>query len=65
MSCHFQYKIHSVKVVPVDTHVRQIAAKHFGVRSALSSATPAVTAAIQQAFETRYGTYAGWAHAVR
>lgn len=51
-------------VIPVDVHVRQIAARWFGVGGTSKSLTPSHYKAVQVAFETRYGEYAGWAHSV-
>jgi N-glycosylase/DNA lyase len=58
-------------VVPVDTHVRTIAERDYGVgrggggRGRPKSLTPAVYQQIQEKFESIFGDYAGWAHAVR
>ncbi|KAF8136732.1 DNA glycosylase [Boletus edulis] len=55
-------------VIPVDTHVHQIAAKHYGFRSLGSSKkvsmTPKLYDEINSKLGETWGEYAGWAHSV-
>lgn len=56
--------------MPVDTHVHQIAHKHYGVRMASGGKTGkvAMTAKLYDEVSTKladvWGEYAGWAHSV-
>ncbi|KAF7363518.1 DNA glycosylase [Mycena sanguinolenta] len=55
------------EVVPVDTHVHQIAIKHYGLKGSLNSKT-AMTPKLYEEINTKlvnvWGDYAGWAHSV-
>jgi len=52
-------------VVPVDTHVLQIAAKHYGFKQGKGKGmTPAVYAAVGGRLGEVWGAYAGWAQGV-
>ncbi|KZO97918.1 DNA glycosylase, partial [Calocera viscosa TUFC12733] len=52
-------------VVPVDTHVLQIAVRHYGLRAGKGKGmTPALYAAIGERFAQVWGEYAGWAQGV-
>ncbi|KAJ7774931.1 DNA glycosylase [Mycena metata] len=54
-------------VVPVDTHVHQIAIKHYGLKGSLSSKTnmtPKLYEEINAKLTAVWGDYAGWAHSV-
>lgn len=57
------------EVIPVDTHVHQIATKHYGLRSLGSSKkvsmTPKLYDEINSKLADTWGKYAGWAHSVR
>lgn len=58
------------EVVPVDTHVHQIAVKHYGLpRPGGSKGKATITPKLYQEIATRlediWGEYAGWAHSVR
>ncbi|KAH0827059.1 DNA glycosylase [Lanmaoa asiatica] len=56
------------EVIPVDTHVHQIATKHYGFRSPGSSKktsmTPKLYDEINSKLADTWGEYAGWAHSV-
>merc|ERR1712032_778911 len=49
-------------LVPVDTHVWQLAKEHYGIRAKKLNNT--VYAEVQEAFEGVFGARAGWAHSV-
>ncbi|KAJ6502463.1 DNA glycosylase [Mycena sanguinolenta] len=55
------------EVVPVDTHVHQIAIKHYGLKGSLNAKT-AMTPKLYEEINTKlvavWGDYAGWAHSV-
>ncbi|EIW85082.1 hypothetical protein CONPUDRAFT_48745 [Coniophora puteana RWD-64-598 SS2] len=58
------------EVVPVDTHVHQIAIKHYGLRvsgkaGAKATLTPKLYEDVNTKFVNIWGEYAGWAHSVR
>jgi len=57
------------EVVPVDTHVYQIATKHYGMKSPASgnkvNMTPKLYEEVNAKFFSIWGDYAGWAHTVR
>jgi N-glycosylase/DNA lyase len=56
-----------VDVVPVDTHVHQIAIKHYGLRSSTkfkANMTPKLYEEVNSRLAGVWGTYAGWAHSV-
>eukprot|EP00741_Cyanophora_paradoxa_P021450 tig00021352_g20707.t1 len=48
--------------IPVDTHVWQIAVRHYLPHLKNKSLTPAVHDAVGAFFRERFGPYAGWAH---
>ena len=56
------------EVVPVDTHVHQIAVKHYGLKGIFNGRKVNVTPTIYEAVNTKlfgvWGDYAGWAHSV-
>ncbi|KAF8212141.1 DNA glycosylase [Mycena galopus ATCC 62051] len=55
------------EVVPVDTHVHQIAIKHYGLKGSLnakSTMTPKLYEEINTKLVGVWGAYAGWAHSV-
>ncbi|KAL0946637.1 hypothetical protein HGRIS_012832 [Hohenbuehelia grisea] len=57
------------EVVPVDTHVHQIAIKHYGLRSstggkAKTAMTPKLYDEVNKRLYDVWGDYAGWAHSV-
>ncbi|TBU65585.1 DNA glycosylase [Dichomitus squalens] len=54
------------EVIPVDTHVQQIAIKHYGFRGPTKSGTmsPKVYEELSCKLATVWGDYAGWAHSV-
>ncbi|KAF9469159.1 DNA glycosylase [Collybia nuda] len=56
-------------VVPVDTHVHQIAVKHYGLKSAATTAnkinmTPKLYDELSSHLFSLWGNHAGWAHSV-
>ena len=55
------------EVVPVDTHVYQIAVKHYGMKGPTggkASMTPKLYEDINAKFQGIWGDYAGWAQTV-
>ncbi|KAJ7271873.1 DNA glycosylase [Mycena haematopus] len=55
------------EVVPVDTHVHQIAIKHYGLKGSLNAKTnmtPKLYEEINTKLVAVWGNYAGWAHSV-
>ena len=55
------------EVVPVDTHVLQIALKHYGFKSmsrGKATMTPKLYEDLNHKFFSIWGDYAGWAHSV-
>ncbi|KAG0699674.1 DNA glycosylase [Suillus ampliporus] len=57
------------EVIPVDTHVHQIAIKHYGMRAAGGSKgkgvmTPRIYEEVATKLADIWGDYAGWAHSV-
>ncbi|KAJ7046882.1 DNA glycosylase [Mycena alexandri] len=65
--CVLLMSLDKKEVVPVDTHVHQIAIKHYGLKGSLSSKT-SMTPKLYEEISTRlvavWGDYAGWAHSV-
>ncbi|KAG8892080.1 8-oxoguanine glycosylase ogg1, partial [Tulasnella sp. 403] len=51
-------------VVPVDTHVYQIAVKHYGLKgsSSKTNMTPTLYTQVAEKLTKVWGEYAGWAH---
>ncbi|KAI0333480.1 DNA glycosylase [Cubamyces sp. BRFM 1775] len=54
------------EVIPVDTHVHQIAAKHYGLKggSKTTNMTPKLYDEVSNKLANVWGEYAGWAHSV-
>jgi N-glycosylase/DNA lyase len=57
------------EVIPVDTHVHQIAIKHYGLRTVGGSKrkgvmTPRIYDEVATKLADIWGEYAGWAHSV-
>ncbi len=55
------------EVVPVDTHVYQIAVKHYGMKppnAGKATMSPKLYEEINTKFFKHLGEYAGWAHTV-
>ena len=51
--------------MPVDTHVHQIALKHYGFKSrGKATVTPKLYEELNTKFLSIWGDYAGWAHTV-
>ncbi len=59
--CIALFSLDKDEAVPVDTHIRQIAVRHFAPGLAGKSLTPKVYAEIEAAYRDRFGDYAGWA----
>ena len=51
-------------VVPVDTHVHQMAVRDYGLKIPLKSLTEKNYEKIQDCFINVFGEYAGWAHSI-
>lgn len=69
--CVALFCLGQVNVVPVDTHVQQIAYREYSANSSegaslreRKSMTPTVYAHIGNLFRSRFSTYTGWAHSV-
>ncbi len=54
------------EVIPVDTHVHQIAIKHYGLRGATKTGamSPKLYEEVSTKLAAVWGEYAGWAHSV-
>ncbi|KAG8725710.1 8-oxoguanine glycosylase ogg1, partial [Ceratobasidium sp. 428] len=65
--CILLMSLDKAEVVPVDTHVQQIATKMYGFKSRAGqskSMTPKLYSEIATKFADAWGPYAGWAHSV-
>ncbi|KAG9102967.1 8-oxoguanine glycosylase ogg1 [Ceratobasidium sp. 370] len=65
--CILLMSLDKPEVVPVDTHVQQIATKMYGFKSRVGqskSMTPRLYSEIATKFADAWGPYAGWAHSV-
>jgi N-glycosylase/DNA lyase len=65
--CVLLMSLDKKEVIPVDTHVHQIAIKHYGLRSASgtkAAMTPKLYADVNSKLADVWGDYAGWAHSV-
>lgn len=61
--CVALFSLECLDIVPVDTHVLQIAQRHYGFKPGKSSMTPTQYQSITELFRERF-RYAGWAHSV-
>ncbi|KAG2078155.1 N-glycosylase/DNA lyase [Suillus decipiens] len=67
--CVLLMSLDKKEVIPVDTHVHQIAIKHYGLRTASGSKgkgvmTPRIYNEVATKLADIWGEYAGWAHSV-
>jgi len=64
--CIALFSLDKLDVIPVDTHVWQIAKRDYNVKglAKLVSVTPAVHETIGNFFRDLYGEHAGWAHCI-
>ncbi|KAK7020540.1 DNA glycosylase [Favolaschia claudopus] len=65
--CVLLMSLDKKEVVPVDTHVYQIAIKHYGLKGSIkikTSMTPKLYDEINTKLFAVWGDYAGWAHSV-
>jgi N-glycosylase/DNA lyase len=65
--CILLMSLDKKEVVPVDTHVHQIALKHYGFKSlsrGKATMTPKLYEDLNLKFFSIWGDYAGWAHSV-
>ncbi|KAJ7449901.1 DNA glycosylase [Mycena latifolia] len=65
--CVLLMSLDKKEVVPVDTHVHQIAIKHYGLKGSLTAKanmTPKLYEEISTRLVAVWGDYAGWAHSV-
>ncbi|KAF9227507.1 N-glycosylase/DNA lyase [Gyrodon lividus] len=64
--CILLMSLDKKEVIPVDTHVHQIAMKHYGFRGSKGKVamTPKLYAEINSRLADIWGEYAGWAHSV-
>ncbi|KAL6748234.1 DNA glycosylase [Haematococcus lacustris] len=61
-ACVCLFSLDKHEAIPVDTHVWQIATRHYLPELKGVSLTPKLHPVIQAAFTQRFGAYAGWAH---
>ncbi|KAH6918358.1 N-glycosylase/DNA lyase [Coprinopsis sp. MPI-PUGE-AT-0042] len=64
--CVLLMSIDKKEVIPVDTHVHQIAVKHYGLKgsSGKLTMTPKIYDEVNSKLQALWGDYAGWAHSV-
>ncbi|KAL0063738.1 8-oxoguanine glycosylase ogg1 [Marasmius tenuissimus] len=64
--CILLMSLDKKEVIPCDTHVHQIAVKHYGVKSSSGKSTmsPKLYEEINTKLVNVWGPYAGWAHSV-
>ncbi|OBZ69320.1 N-glycosylase/DNA lyase [Grifola frondosa] len=65
--CIMLMSLDKKEVIPVDTHVHQIAVKHYGLRASSktqSNMTPKLYEEVSSKLALVWGDYAGWAHSV-
>ncbi|KAF9483788.1 DNA glycosylase [Pholiota conissans] len=65
--CILLMSLDKKEVIPVDTHVYQIAVKHYGMKGSYggkTNMTPKLYEDINSRFLSIWGDYAGWAHSV-
>ncbi|KAF9526960.1 DNA glycosylase [Crepidotus variabilis] len=64
--CVLLMSLDKAEVVPVDTHVYQIAVKHYGLKSSKGKAnmTPKLYDELSSKFFKIWGEHAGWAHTI-
>ncbi|PBK78309.1 DNA glycosylase [Armillaria solidipes] len=65
--CILLMSLDKKEVIPVDTHVHQIAIKHYGFKGSLkgkSPMTPKLYEDVNSKLVNVWGDYAGWAHSV-
>lgn len=60
------HQLSQAEVVPVDTHVYDIARKHYGLSGSKVKAnmTPQIYDQVNSKLTAVWGSYAGWAHSV-
>ncbi|XP_024528999.1 N-glycosylase/DNA lyase OGG1 isoform X1 [Selaginella moellendorffii] len=63
-ACVSLFSLDKHDAIPVDTHVWQIAVQYLKPELAGQRLTSKMHSAVAQAFVSRFGAYAGWAHAV-
>lgn len=63
-ACICLFSLDHLRSIPVDTHVWQLAVRHYAPELAGKSLTARVHKEVQRAFETRFGDKCGWAHNV-
>lgn len=59
--CVCLFSLDKDEAVPVDTHIRQVAARYFMPDLTTKTITPAAYSKIVQVFHNAFGHYAGWA----
>ncbi|KAJ7581228.1 DNA glycosylase [Mycena floridula] len=62
--CILLMSLDKAEVIPVDTHVLQIASKHYGLKAPPKNMTPKVYDDVSSKLAGIWGSYAGWAHSV-
>ena len=62
--CIALFSLDQSDVIPVDTHIWDIATRDYDAQLLQKSLTPAVYAAVGDIFRNRFGEKAGWAHSV-
>jgi N-glycosylase/DNA lyase len=61
-ACICLFSLDKHEAIPVDTHVWKLATKYYATHLKGKSLTKKVHGEVQEAFEARFGRYAGWAH---
>lgn len=59
--CVLLFSLDKDEACPADTHIRQVAARHYGLSLPQKSFTPRVYQRIVDFFQSRFGARAGWA----
>ena len=61
-ACVALFSLDAHDAIPVDVHVWNLACRHYTPHLRHKALTPALHGAVQAAFVSRFGPYAGWAH---
>jgi hypothetical protein len=61
-ACICLFALDKHDAIPVDTHVWDLATRHYAPHLAKQTLTPKLHGEVQAAFVERFGAHAGWAH---
>lgn len=61
-ACVCLFALDKHEAIPVDTHVWQLATRYYTPKLKGKTLSPKIMLAVEQAFETAFGPYCGWAH---